>query len=269
LINPGIRAVDYVNSLVTIYKNVPCANHPFRDFKKESIVTRPKPIIPEFPVKIAHTFDPVIDKDTIHVADIVPDAVRIRKVGNQIIPACDTMALIENLYRCRIVSADSFDVVTAEDIFFQQHVGRADYIYTLGARVAEQTVADRKPVAAEVAGHTRAEGDCHVIERRARGLLAVGGWIGRADWLVCRLIVRAEAPLALNLNGPPRVLGEGDPADYRPLVVVCLAVDGFGRAYDGAVEGSDLDEPARRIDPDIDLAFLVFDEVLVWIEFAF
>ena len=106
------------------------------------------------------------------------------------------------------------------------------------------------------------------FERRAGDLLAVGAGVGGADRLVGRLVVGAEAPLALDLEGQPCVLGERDPADHRSFVVVGLAVDGRGRADQGAVKGRDLDEPVCRVDAEVDLSLLVVNVVRVAVEFA-
>ena len=77
---------------------------------------------------MADTLDPVVHKHSIHLADIVPDAVRVGKVDDQVIAAYRPVALIENFYCRRIVAGDMFDIIPRENVSFQQDVVRADDI---------------------------------------------------------------------------------------------------------------------------------------------
>ncbi|MGD2095664.1 MAG: hypothetical protein PVH77_11705 [Phycisphaerales bacterium] len=244
--DPDVRAVEDADAIAAVHKDVARADCTLANLEEEADEA---------------VLGPVVDEDGVPVSNIVPDAVRVRVVHHQVVTAGDTVRLVEYLDGGREIAREILDVIAAEDVPFEQNVGRADDVHALGARVTEQGAADSETIAAEVAGHARAEGNCHVIERGARDLFAVCGGVGRADWLVGRLIRRAEAPLALDFNCPPSVLGEGDSANYRPLMVVRLAVDGLGRAHDGAVEGGNLDEPVPGVDPDEDVALFVVDEV--------
>ena len=191
--------------------------------------------------------DPVVHEDAVAVADVPPDAVRVGVVDHQVVADGDPVGLVEDLDRGRVVAGELLDVVPPEDVPLEEHVGGADDVEALGRRVADQRVAQDEPVPAEVAADARAEGDRHVLERRAHDLAAVGPGLGRAHGVVGGLLGdEGRGLLPLDVDRPVGVLRERDPADRRPLPVGLLAVDRPAHAHEGAVEGGDLDRPARR-----------------------
>src|SRR5690606_1602656 len=96
----------------------------------------------------------------------------------------------------------------------EQYVRGADHVDALGAGVADQRVADRQPVAAEVARYARGVADGDVVEGGADHFLAVLRRVGDAHRIVGRLVVRAgRRLLALDVDGAEGVLGEGQAAD--------------------------------------------------------
>src|SRR5690606_3738322 len=124
--------------------------------------------------------------------------------------------LVEDLHRGRVVAGQLLDVVAANDIALEQYIRRADDVNAFSAGVADQRVADRETVAAEIARNARGVADRHVLERRADDLFAVVSGIGDAHRIVRRLLVGSRRRLlTLDIEGTIGVLGERDTADRR------------------------------------------------------
>ncbi len=146
------RTVKDHHAVIAIHKDIPRHDDAFRDFEEKAVVARPELICRD---RLRHMTDvlyPVIDEHAVYLADVVPDAVRIRKIGNEIIAACHAMTLIENLHSCRIIPGYVLDVIAHEDVAFQEHVVRSDDVDALRAGVADLTVTERQAVSAEISG---------------------------------------------------------------------------------------------------------------------
>ena len=61
--------------MVAVDKNISGAHGTFRDFKKESVVTRPDLIRWSCLVDMADAHNQVIDKNAVYLTNIIPDAV--------------------------------------------------------------------------------------------------------------------------------------------------------------------------------------------------
>ena len=249
VVNARARGVQHAQPLVAPHEQIARHRHAARDLEEEA-VDRP--------------LDPVVHEDAVAVAHVIPDPVRVGVVDDQVVAAGDAVRLVEDLHRRRVVPRQLLDVVAPEDVLLEQDVGRADDVNPLGRRVAEERLADRQLVAAEVAGHPRAERHGHVLERRPNHFLPVGGRVGGAHRLVGRFLGRRRgAGLPLDLERAEGVLREGEAADGRPPAIGLLAVHRARPPDEREVEGGDLDAVVLRIEADVDVARVVVDEVPV------
>jgi hypothetical protein len=129
--------------VITIDKYISSANRTFGYFKEKSIVAGPGLLDGKIAFVIPNAFDPIVQKTTIHIADIIPDAVGIREIDHQVILAYHAIALIENLYGRWVVAGDFFDIIARENIFFQQNIIRADNVNSFSARIAYPAMTNR------------------------------------------------------------------------------------------------------------------------------
>ena len=84
----------------------------------------------------------VVDKDTIDIADIIPDAVGEGQVDDQIVTAGDAVALVENFHRGGVISGDLLDIVAGENVLFQQRIIGTQDIDAFGAGITYPAIAD-------------------------------------------------------------------------------------------------------------------------------
>jgi hypothetical protein len=254
VVDAHVRGVEGPHSPAAAHEHVAGDRRPPGDLEEEADL---------------RVLDPVVHEDAVAVAHVVPDAVRVGVVDHQVVADGDAVGLVEDLHRGRVVAGELLDVVPAEDVPLEEHVGGADDVEALGRRVADQRVAQDEPVPAEVAADARAEGDRHVLERRAHDLPAVGPGLLGAYGVVGRLLGdEGRLPLPLDVDRAVGVLRERDAPDRRPLPVGLLAVDRPAHPDEGVVEGGDLDRAGRRIGADVDVAGLVVDVERVPVELA-
>ena len=136
VVNLNVAAIQYEYAVVAIDEDVSGANRPFGDFEEESIIAWPEPFPGKRGIDAANVLEPVVDDSPVNVAHVIPDAVRIGQVGDKVVPARNTAALIEYLHPRGKVSCDVLDIVASEDISLQQNVGRANDVNPFGTRVA-------------------------------------------------------------------------------------------------------------------------------------
>ena len=98
------------HALVAVHEDVAGDGDALRDFQEEAVEA---------------VLDPVVHEHAVHVADVVPDAVGIRVVDDEVVAADDAVGLVEDLHGGRVVAGDLLDVVAGEDVFLEQAVGRS------------------------------------------------------------------------------------------------------------------------------------------------
>ena len=235
MVDADVGAVEGPDALVAIDEDVPDADGAFGNLKEEAVLT---------------TLDPVVDEHAVDIADVVPDAVRVRLIDHQIVAADDPVGLVENLHGGRVVAGDFLDVVPAEDIFLQQAVGGGKQVDALRAGVTDEAAAHREAITAEITGDARAIGEGDVFQRGADDILAERGRIGGALGFV-----------SLDLKGAVGVLRESEAAQRVPYAVGIAAVGRSGGPDQRAIVGGDLHQMGSGIDPKVNLPLLVIDEV--------
>ncbi len=254
VVEPHVRRVEHADPLVTPHEYVPGDDGSARDLEEEAVLS---------------VFDPVVHEHGIAVPHVVPDAVRIRIVYDEVVAARDSPRLIEDLDGGRVIASEPLDVVPADDVPFEQDVRGPDDVDALRARIADERVADDEPIPTEVSGYSRTEGDRDVLEHCADDFLAERGRIRWAHRFVGRLIGRRELLLAFDFERPVGVLRKSEAADDRALAIRRLAVHRQAGADQRAVECRDFDLPRRGIDADVDLPLVVVDVVRVLVHLAF
>ena len=169
---------------------------------------------------VVRSLDPVVHDHAIAIAHVVPDAIGVGLIEDEIVAEDDATRLVEDLDRRRVIARELLDVVPPDDVSLQQYIRRPDHVNAFRAGVADERVADDESVAAKVSGHARAVTDRHVLDQRASRFLAERGRIRQPDGLIRRFIVGGEVLLAFHLERAIGVLRERNPANDRTFVVV-------------------------------------------------
>ena len=136
-----VRGVQHPQPLVAANENVASHGHPSRDFNEQA---------ENCPL------NPVVHDHAIAVADVVPDAVRVGLLDNQVVAAGDAAGLVENLDGGREVTGKLPDVVAPDDVPLQEDIGGPDNVDPFRTSVADERVADDEAVPTEVSGNARA-----------------------------------------------------------------------------------------------------------------
>ncbi len=165
--------------MIAIDKDITGTSRAFGDFEEEPIIARPQLIRGERVSDMTNPFNPVIDEHPIHIADIIPDAVRIRKIDHQIIPACGTIALIEDFHGRRVISGNVLNIISHKDVVFKQRIVRADNVDPFRAGIAYPAMTNRQMISPKVARDPGAVGYGTVFQRRAYDILSMAGLVGQ------------------------------------------------------------------------------------------
>src|SRR5690349_5176647 len=83
VVDVRVRAVEDAHAFVAIDEDVAGDCHALRNFKEETVDA---------------ALNPVVDEHAVDIADVVPNAVRVRLIDDEIVAAGDAIGLVEDLY---------------------------------------------------------------------------------------------------------------------------------------------------------------------------
>src|SRR5690554_7675084 len=114
VVNFGVVAVEDQEALVVVDKSVAGYQNTAGYFKEEAVAAGLYLFFAEGAFGTAHAFDAVVDKNAVFVAHVVPQAVGVGMVGDEVFTGCNAVTLVEYFYGSREEAGPFFNVVVGD-----------------------------------------------------------------------------------------------------------------------------------------------------------